>query len=112
MTINVDEENSGRAEVNTSRSTRHMYGHGMCSVLLYMDSTYRETGPDVTDGPSGTVVDHRGLHRLHREDIFSFPDQSLLQTFIGKIKRWAPIEKIVEASRSGHGAVGSLSGTS
>ena len=42
-----------------------------------MDSTYRESGP------IGTVVDHRGWHRLHREGIFSFPEQSLLQSFIG-----------------------------
>ena len=54
-----------------------------------MDSTYRESAPDVTDGPIGTGVDNRGWRRLHREGIFPFPNQSLLQTFIGKINRWA-----------------------
>ena len=49
-----------------------------------MDSPYPESGPDVTDGPIGTVVDYRGWHRLHRHGIFSIPDQSLLQIFSGK----------------------------
>ena len=45
---------------------------------LHMDSTYQESGPDVTNEPIGTVVDHRCWHRLHQEDILTFPDQSLL----------------------------------
>ena len=58
---------------------------GFKNHTLYMDSTYRESVSDVTDGHIGTVLDHRIWHWLHREGIFSLPDQSYYKLLSGKL---------------------------